>query len=125
MHDILLAKQIIDEISKIAKARKLDSIKLVNLEIGSVALAHGNLPEHIDEIDPGNLKFILENMSSKYGLDKVHPVRNSGGRYKSNKVLSNSKSPKEKKQDIFSNRAKFDIKKIPGDNWKILEIITN
>lgn len=90
MHDIILAKQIIGEISKIAKVRKLDSIKSVNLEIGSVALAHDSLPEHIDEIDPGNLKFILENMASKYGLEKV----------------------------------KFDIKKIPGDNWKILEIKT-
>lgn len=91
MHDIILAKQIIDEISKIAKARKFDNIKSVSLEIGSVALAHNNLPEHIDEIDPGNLEFILENMASKYGLGK----------------------------------AKFDIKKISGDNWKILEIITN
>lgn len=90
MHDILLAKQIITEISKIAKARKLDNIKSVNLEIGSVALAHNNLPEHIDEIDSSNLKFILENMAPEYGLEK----------------------------------AKLDIKKIPGDSWKIREIET-
>ncbi len=91
MHDVILAKQIIDEISKVAKARKLDNIKSVNLEIGSVALSHDGMPEHIDEIDPGSLGLILETMAPKYGLGK----------------------------------AKFDIKKIPGDNWKILEIITN
>ncbi len=90
MHDIILANQIISEISRIAKAGKLDNIKSVNLEIGSVALAHNSLPEHIDEIDPGNLKFILENMASKYGLGK----------------------------------AKFDIKKISGSSWKIVNIDT-
>src|SRR4030042_5928264 len=89
MHEVLLANQIISEISRIAKAGKLDNIKSVNLEIGSVALAHDSLPGHIDEIDPGNLKFILENVASKYGLEKT----------------------------------KFDIKKIPGNSWKIREII--
>ncbi len=90
MHDFLLAKQIIDEVIKIAKAKKLGNIESVSLEIGSVALAHDNLPEHTDDTDPSNLKFILENMAPKYGLNKV----------------------------------KFDIKKIPGDSWKIREIIT-
>jgi len=88
MHDLLLAQQILNEIQRVAKKRRIGNIKSVSLEIGSVALSHGNLPEHIDEIDPGNIQFLLENMSANNGLDK----------------------------------AVFNIKKIPGDRWKILDI---
>lgn len=88
MHDLILAQQIIKEIQRVAKEKGIDKIKKVGIEIGSVALAHDNLPEHIDEIDPGNIKFLLEKLAQNSGLDK----------------------------------AIFDIKKIPGNSWKILEI---
>lgn len=94
MHDVLLAKQIFDELIKIAKDRKFDKIKSVKLEIGSVAFSHNDTNDtekHIEEINPGNIQFILESLAPKNGLGEV----------------------------------KFDIKKIPGDSWKILEIETN
>jgi Zn finger protein HypA/HybF involved in hydrogenase expression len=88
MHDIILAKEIIDEVLRITKEKKLNGIKGVKLEIGSVALSHDGLGEHTDDVSPENLKFILENLSGKSGL----------------------------------NKAKFDIKKIPGSIWRIRNI---
>ena len=84
----MLAKDIVEKISKIAKKRKLVNVKSVNLEIGSVALTHGGLSEHAEDIDLDNLTFSLESIAPKYGLDK----------------------------------AKFNIKKTAGDNWKITDI---
>lgn len=71
MHDFLLAKEIVEEISKVASERKLADVKSVNLEIGSIALVHDGLPEHTEDIDLGNLRFSLESIASKYGLNKV------------------------------------------------------
>jgi Zn finger protein HypA/HybF involved in hydrogenase expression len=63
MHDFLLAKEIIDEILKIAKDKKLANIKSVKLEIGSVSLSHDNFPEHAEDINLENLRFGLENIA--------------------------------------------------------------
>lgn len=72
MHDFLLAKEIIEEISKVAKERNLVNIKSVSLEIGSIALAHDGMSEHLENIDLNNLKFGLKNIAPKYGLDKAN-----------------------------------------------------
>jgi Zn finger protein HypA/HybF involved in hydrogenase expression len=88
MHDFILAKEIAEEIAKIASEKKLVDVKSVNLEIGSITLAHDGLPEHTEDTDLGNLRFSLESIAPKYGLDK----------------------------------AKFNIKKNAGDNWKITNI---
>jgi Zn finger protein HypA/HybF involved in hydrogenase expression len=88
MHDLMLAKEIIDEITKIAEEKKLTGIKNVRLEIGSVALAHDGIEEHSEDIDIENLRFHLDNIALIKGLNGTH----------------------------------FEIKKIPGENWKIAGI---
>jgi Zn finger protein HypA/HybF involved in hydrogenase expression len=88
MHDFLLAKEIIDEILKIAKEKKLANIKSVALEIGSIDLSHDNFPKHAEEINLENLKFSLENIAG-------------------NTLLKDTE---------------FDIKKVKGSNWAIVDI---
>lgn len=91
MHDFLLAKEIIDETLKIAAKNPGFSgseIKSVDVEIGTIALAHDGAPEHAEDIDIGNLKFGLESIAKNTSLKD----------------------------------AKFNIKKIGGDNWKITNI---
>lgn len=63
MHDFLLAKEIFDELGRIAKEKKLEQIKSVNLEIGQIFLAHDGHPEHTEDISEENLKFGLESMA--------------------------------------------------------------
>jgi len=63
MHDFLLAKEIIDETLKIAETRNLPEIKGVDVEIGTIALAHDGMAEHAEEIDVDNLIFGLENIA--------------------------------------------------------------
>lgn len=72
MHDFLLAKEIIEEVAKVASEKKLADIKNINLEIGSIALAHDGMPEHTEDADLENLRFFLEGMAPKYGLDKAN-----------------------------------------------------
>ncbi|GBE16330.1 hydrogenase nickel incorporation protein [bacterium BMS3Abin15] len=100
MHDFLLAKQIVDEVVKIAKKRNLSNIKKVNLEIGSITLSHDDLPEpsrnashneagrHTEDISLENLEFGLNNIAS-------------------NTVLKNTE---------------FTLEKMKGANWKITNI---
>lgn len=88
MHDFLLAKEIIDKILDIIKEKNLESIKSINIEIGSISMSHDGFDEHPEEINLKNLKFGLENIA---------------------------------KNTIFKN-AKFNIKKIEGDSWKITDI---
>lgn len=88
MHDFFLAKEIVEGISKIADEKKLGDIKSVNLEIGSIALTHDGLPEHTENVNLGNLTFLLKSITPKYGL----------------------------------NKAKYEIKKVAGNSWKITKI---
>ena len=88
MHDFLLAKEIINETLKIAKKENLVNIQSVDVEIGTIALAHDGFPEHSEDISLENLEFGLENISK-------------------NTILKNTK---------------FNLKKIEGDNWKIINI---
>ena len=90
MHDFLLAKEIVNEILAIVKEKNISSIKSVDVEIGTVVLAHDGFEEHAEDIDLGNLQFGLKNIAEKTML----------------------------KGTIFS------IKKIEGDNWKIVNIKT-
>lgn len=88
MHDWILAKQIIDKILEITKEKKLGNIRKVNLEIGSVSMAHDDFSEHAEEINLENLQFGLESIA----------------------------------KDTKLKNAKFNIKKIAGDSWKIMDI---
>jgi len=63
MHDFLLAKEIVDELKKIAEEKKIKSAKSVNLEIGSIGLAHDGYPEHTEDISVENLQFGLKSVS--------------------------------------------------------------
>ncbi len=78
MHDFLLAKEIIEEILAIAKEKKIKTIKSVEIEIGTIALAHDGFPEHVKDVSLENLEFGLENISkgtilenTKFNLKKV------------------------------------------------------
>ncbi len=63
MHDFLLAKEIIEELNKIAQEKKISQIRKVVLEIGSIALAHDGLPEHTEDISLENLTFGLKSIA--------------------------------------------------------------
>jgi len=63
MHDFILAKEIIDELSNIAREKKLGNIKKVSLEIGMISLAHDGYPEHTEDISIENLEFGIRSIS--------------------------------------------------------------
>lgn len=88
MHDFLLAKEIADELKKIALEKNIQKVKSVSLEIGAISMSHDGHPEHLEDINIDNLKFGIENIV---------------------------------KGTVFEN-AKFNLKKIVGDNWKITNI---
>lgn len=71
MHDFMLAKEIVDEILKIAKSEKLSNIDSVSLEIGQIALAHDGHAEHIEDISVDNLKFGIKNIVKKTILERT------------------------------------------------------
>jgi Zn finger protein HypA/HybF involved in hydrogenase expression len=71
MHDFLLAKQIIEELKKIIKEKNIQNVKRVFLEIGSISMSHDGHPEHLEEINPANLKFGLESLSLKNSLKGI------------------------------------------------------
>jgi Zn finger protein HypA/HybF involved in hydrogenase expression len=62
MHDFLLAKEIIDELKKIAEEKKLGKIKSVSLEIGTISLAHDGFGEHAEDVTLENLEFGLKSL---------------------------------------------------------------
>lgn len=66
MHDFLLAKQIVDEVLKVAAENHAlagRNIKSVSVEIGSVTLAHDGHSEHMEDISIDNLRFGIENIT--------------------------------------------------------------
>ncbi len=78
MHDFLLAKEIIDELKIIAQEKKLENICSVNVEIGTIALAHDGFEEHTEDISLENLEFGLESIAkntefkdTKFNIKKV------------------------------------------------------
>jgi Zn finger protein HypA/HybF involved in hydrogenase expression len=88
MHDFLLAKEIIDEILKVAKEKNVGKIKSVTIEIGSISLAHDGFPEHAEDISVDNLCFGLENIA----------------------------------QNTLLKDTEFEIRKVRGSDWKIINI---
>ena len=66
MHDLMLAKEIINELLKIAKNKNLISVKSVSLEIGNVV--HG---DHAKNIDLNNFIFLLKSVTPKYSLNEA------------------------------------------------------
>ena len=71
MHDFLLAKEIIDELKKIALEKKLENIKSVSLEIGLISLAHDGHSEHVEEISLENLEFGLKSIAKNTLLENA------------------------------------------------------
>ena len=63
MHDFLLAKEIVDEVKKIAQEKNLSNVSRVSVEIGQIALAHDGHDEHIEDVSIENLEFGIENIS--------------------------------------------------------------
>ena len=81
-HDFLLAKEIIDELGKIAQEKGLKKIKSVSLEIGSISLAHDGHPEHAEDISLENLEFGLKSIAKGTIF--------GGAEFKINKVAGNN-----------------------------------
>lgn len=71
MHDFLLAKEIVDEILKISRERKLSKVRKVGLEIGQIALAHDGFDEHVEDISIENLRFGIETVAKGSILEGV------------------------------------------------------
>jgi Zn finger protein HypA/HybF involved in hydrogenase expression len=88
MHDFFLAKQIVEKILEIVREKKLGKVSRVTLEIGSIVLAHDDLPEHMEDINIENLIFGLKSFS----------------------------------KDTLLEDARFDVEKMAGDSWKIVNI---
>jgi Zn finger protein HypA/HybF involved in hydrogenase expression len=63
MHDFLLAKEIVDELKKIAQEKGLNKVKIASVEIGSISLAHDGHPEHTEDISLENLEFGLRSIA--------------------------------------------------------------
>lgn len=71
MHDFLLAKEIISELEKIIREKKLKRIKGVSIEIGQVTLSHDGHPEHTEDISLDNLNFGLRNIAKNTAFEEV------------------------------------------------------
>lgn len=67
----MLAKEIVDKLLEIAKDKKLEKISNVSLEIGSIVLAHDDLPEHLEDISLENLEFGLKNIARNTILENT------------------------------------------------------
>lgn len=72
MHDFLLAKQIFSAVLAELKEYDTATVTRVDLEIGSVSLAHDDLPEHVDDVSVENLRFALEAIAKGTVLEKAN-----------------------------------------------------
>lgn len=84
MHDFLLAKEIIDELLRIAQAKKLKRIRSAKIDIGNISLAHDGSPEHVEDISLENLEFGLQNIAQNTILAgmKFDISKTKGGSWK-------------------------------------------
>jgi Zn finger protein HypA/HybF involved in hydrogenase expression len=78
VHDFLLAKEIIDGVLKISQEKKLENIQSVDVEIGTIALAHDGFSEHAEDTNIENLEFGLVSIAknkilkeTKFNIKKV------------------------------------------------------
>jgi Zn finger protein HypA/HybF involved in hydrogenase expression len=67
----MLAKEIVDEVLKIVKEKKLSEISSVSLEIGQIALAHDGYAEHVEDISIENLQFGINAIAKGTLLEKT------------------------------------------------------
>lgn len=74
MHDFLLAKEIVDEVLKIAFEKNLRDIQSISVSIGNVALAHDGFGKHTEDISLENLQFGLKSIAEKTILKDVRFV---------------------------------------------------
>jgi len=63
MHDFLLAKEIVDEVLKVAKEKNCSIISNVSVEIGQIALAHDGHAEHVEDISIENVQFGIDTVA--------------------------------------------------------------
>ncbi len=67
----MLAKEIVDEVIRIAKEKNLKNIKKISLEIGIVSLAHDGHEEHTEDISIENLEFGIKNIIKNTELSEA------------------------------------------------------
>ena len=80
MHDFLLAKEIVDEVLRLASEKKLKDIKSVDVEVGRVNLAHDGFSEHAEDVSLENLQFGLESIAKNTLLEKTQfNIRKTAG----------------------------------------------
>jgi Zn finger protein HypA/HybF involved in hydrogenase expression len=71
VHDFLLAKNIIDEVTKIVKEKKLSGVKGVTVNVGDIAIAHDGFLKHTEEVNLENLRFGIKNLTKGTFLERV------------------------------------------------------
>lgn len=71
MHDFMLAKEIVDEIKKVAEDKDLKKINSAKVEIGMIAMAHDGHEEHVEDVSEENLQFAIENISKGTVLENA------------------------------------------------------
>lgn len=71
MHDFLLAKEIVDEVKKIAEEKKISKVSRILIEIGQIALAHDGHEEHVEDVSIENLEFGIENIAKGTVLESA------------------------------------------------------
>ena len=71
MHDFMLAKEIVDEVLKIAEEKKLSQITKVSVEIGQIAMAHDGHAEHTEDISEENLQFGIATVAKNTILENT------------------------------------------------------
>lgn len=91
MHDFLLAKEIVDEIKKIAEDKGLEKVESAKVEIGMIAMAHDGHDEHIEDVSEENLQFAIENISKGTVLEnaKVEIKKIEGHHWKLTEIEGN------------------------------------
>jgi len=93
MHDFLLAKEIVDAVLQISKEKNIENIKVVSLEIGGASIPHDH--QHNHEHDEHFDELNLENV--RFGIESIT-------------------------KDTILKNTKFEIKKVVGGNWRIVDI---
>lgn len=69
MHDFLLAKEIIEELKRVADDKGATKITEVWLEVGNIAIGHDGLPEHAEDVSVENLEFALKSIAKSTVAD--------------------------------------------------------
>lgn len=84
MHDFLLAKEIVDEVLKIAFEKNLKDIQSVSVSVGNIALSHDGMLEHTEDISLENLQFGLKSIAKKTVLKNTEFIiyKTGGGNWK-------------------------------------------